>query len=131
MYSSVSKSPGLGAVIQSEPDVYISPEEKKEKKMGWFTRWFDRKCREAWERARNEPQPPAVLSGHRRNQIDSNGLRLTIYGADGGTVLEFNHYEIKTDRHNNTLHVIGNNENFEERVAQAITMEMLRKGIGN
>lgn len=104
---------------------------RKEEKMGWFTRWFDRKCREAWERARNEPMPPCLPSGFRDgpSQIDSNGLSLNIYGADGGRVLEFRHYNHKTDRHENSLHVISQNENFEERLAQAITMELMRKGI--
>ena len=107
-------------------------ETKKEKKVGWFTRWFDRKCRESWERAREgEISPTISIDSHRSHRLDSNGLNLSIYGADGGTVLEFRHYDIKTDRHNNSLHVIGQNENFEERVAQAITMEMLRKGLSN
>lgn len=104
---------------------------KKEQKMGWFTRWFDRKCREAWERARNEPMPPClpnVVAEH-GPRVGANGLSMNIYAADGGTVLEFRHYDIRHDRHENTLHVIGQNENFEERVAQAITMELLRKGI--
>ena len=61
--------------------------------------------------------------------LDSHGLSLNIYGADGGTVLEFRHYDISKDRSDYALHVISQNENFEERVAQAITMEMLRKGI--
>lgn len=113
-----------------ESDIYIRCEPKKEKRVGWFTRWFDRKCREAWERASpREVAPIAGIHGSVRNQIDGNGLRLTIYGADGGTVLEFNNYDIKHDRYNNTLHVIGHNENFEERVSQAITMELLRQGM--
>jgi hypothetical protein len=108
------------------PDVY---EKKKEKKVGWFTRWFDRKCRESWDRAKNESYPtPTVCTSPR---LDANGLSLSIYGADGGTVLEFRHYDHKTERSSNSLHVIGQNENFEERVASCITMELLRKGITN
>jgi len=105
------------------PDVY---EKKKEKKVGWFTRWFDRKCRDSWDRARNEIQhsqsPPM-------STIDGEGLNLTIFGADGGTILQFRHYNHKLDRSSHTLHVISQDENFEERVAHAITMELLRNGI--
>jgi hypothetical protein len=108
------------------PDVY---EKKKEKKVGWFTRWFDRKCRDSWDRARGEiPQPSRESASPR---LDANGLSLSIYGADGGTVLEFRHYDHRTERSSNSLHVIGQNENFEERVASCITMELLRKGITN
>jgi hypothetical protein len=105
------------------PDVY---EKKKEKKVGWFTRWFDRKCRESWDRARNEiqPSPSPPMS-----TIDGEGLNLTIFGADGGTILQFRHYNYKLDRSSHTLHVISQDENFEERVAHAITMELLRNGI--
>ena len=108
------------------PDAY---EKKKEKKVGWFTRWFDRKCRDSWDRARNEIQHSSPVCTSPR--LDSNGLSLSIYGADGGTVLEFRHYDHRTDRSSNNLYVIGQNENFEERVAGCITMELLRKGITN
>jgi len=102
-------------------------QEQKEKKLGWFTRWFDRKCRESWERAADEKKNPTVADT--ANRIDASGLTMSIYGADGGTVLEFKNYDHKKDRWSNTLHVISQNENFEERVAAAISMELLRNGI--
>jgi hypothetical protein len=99
--------------------------------MKWFNNWFRKKCKEAWE------SPDVYQTGvsvglvkvSSRSGLDSNGLNLNIYGADGGTVLEFRHYDHNKDRSDYALHVISQNENFEERVAQAITMEMLRKGI--
>jgi hypothetical protein len=100
--------------------------------MKWFDNWFRKKCKEAWE-STNQPYPSnlvvasAKYAGH--GSLDSHGLTLSIYGADGGTVLEFRHYDMIKDRSDYALHVISQNENFEERVAQAITMEMLRKGI--
>ena len=111
------------------PEVY---KRKEPKKVGWLTRWFDRKCQEAWHRAQNQPAEPrtyasAVVSRH--GGLDSNGLNLNIYGADGGMVLEFRHYDNIKDRNEYALHVISQSDNFEECVAQAITMEMLRKGI--
>jgi hypothetical protein len=100
--------------------------------MKWFDNWFRRKCKEAWE-TRDEPVNPSTYvtlsAASPRGGLDSHGLSLNIYGADGGTVLEFRHYDISKDRSDYALHVISQNENFEERVAQAITMEMLRKGI--
>ena len=102
--------------------------------MKWFDNWFRRKCKEAWE-TRDEPSvyqtnlvvATAKYAGH--GSLDSHGLTLSIYGADGGTVLEFRHYDMVKDRSEYSLHVISQNEVFEERVAHAITMEMLRKGI--
>ena len=43
--------------------------------------------------------------------------------------MEFRHYDHNKDRSDYALHVISQNENFEERVAAAISMEMMRKGI--
>lgn len=123
--------------VTQTPDIYTDyvnkAERKVEKKVNWFTRWFDRKCQEAWERAReNSHHSPLIQSAPDRGpRLDANGLSLNIYSADGGTVLEFRHYDIKRDRSENALHVISQNENFEERVAQAITMELLRKGMQN
>lgn len=124
-YISNSKASMYITPLQA-PDVY---EKKKENKVGWFTRWFDRKCRNSWDRARNEAY--SASPSHTSPGLDANGLSLSIYGADGGTVLEFRHYDHKTERTSNSLHVIGQNENFEERVASCITMELLRKGITN
>ena len=103
--------------------------------MKWFNDWFRRKCKEAWESPDIHTIYSAgtnrgiVTSTPHRSGLDSHGLNLNIYGADGGTVLEFRHYDHNKDRSDYALHVISQNENFEERVAQAITMEMLRKGI--
>ena len=99
--------------------------------MKWFDNWFKKKCKEAWE-SPDQLYPSnigLVKASPHRSGIDSNGLNLSIYGADGGTVLEFKYYDPNKDRSDYALHVIGQNENFEERVAQAITMEMMRKGI--
>jgi hypothetical protein len=103
--------------------------------MKWFDNWFRRKCKEAWETP-DQPTPSIYAVGSnspvsisRHGGLDSHGLSLNIYGADGGTVLEFRHYDHQKDRSDFALHVISQNENFEERVAQAITMEMMRRGI--
>ena len=105
--------------------------------MKWFDNWFRRKCKEAWE-TRNVETPSIshyasqgmiIGTTPTRSGLDSNGLNLNIYGADGGTVLEFRHYDASKDRSDYALHVISQSENFEERVANAITMEMMRKGI--
>ena len=121
---------GYAAVSQvsagpEAPDVY----KKEKKKMGWFTRWFDRKVKESWHRARDEEYAKPVLVSRGPDRIDANGLSMKIYSADGGTILEFSHYDSVRDRHSTSLHVISQTDNFEERVSQCITMELLRQGI--
>lgn len=97
--------------------------------MKWFNNWFKKKCKEAWYAEHSNAVPSTLRITPHHNGLDSHGLILSIYGADGGTVLEFRHYDTVKDRSDYALHVISQNENFEERVAQAITMEMMRKGI--
>ena len=103
--------------------------------MKWFDNWFRRKCKEACMTRDDEPTIYTTASkglvrvNSHHTSLDSHGLNLSIYGADGGTVMEFRHYDHAKDRSDYSLHVISQNENFEERVAHAITMEMMRKGI--
>ena len=72
---------------------------------------------------------------HRRNalitrggsQLDSRGMNFTIHMANGGYVLEYSSYNEKTDRHDNTLHIINSDTDLGQGIAHVITLEMLRK----
>jgi len=71
---------------------------------------------------------------HRRNalisrgsQLDSRGMNFTIHMANGGYVLEYSTYNDKTDRHDNTLHIITADTDLGQGIAHIITLEMLRK----
>ena len=71
---------------------------------------------------------------HRRNALisrgtglDSRGMNFTIHMANGGYVLEYSTYNDKTDRHDNTLHVITADTDLGQGIAHIITLEMLRK----
>jgi hypothetical protein len=99
--------------------------------MKWFNRWFANKCKQAWEDSQTNCKIVATDGRYgsvkTSKELDSNGLNLVIYSADGGTVLEFRSYDFQKDRHENSLYVISQNENFEERVAHSITMELLKR----
>jgi hypothetical protein len=58
--------------------------------------------------------------------LDSNGMRLQIYKASGGFVVETRRYDERTDRHDNTMHVITENEDLGERLGKIVMMEALR-----
>ena len=47
--------------------------------------------------------------------------------ANGGYVLEYSTYNDKTDRHDNTLHIITADTDLGQGIAHIITLEMLRK----
>jgi len=63
----------------------------------------------------------------RGSQLDSRGMNFTIHMANGGYVLEYSSYNEKTDRHDNTLHIINTDTDLGQGIAHVITLEMLRK----
>jgi hypothetical protein len=68
--------------------------------------------------------PLAIARG---SQLDSRGMNFTIHMANGGYVLEYSSYNDKTDRHDNTLHIINSDTDLGQGIAHVITLEMLRK----
>lgn len=59
--------------------------------------------------------------------LDSRGMNFTIHMANGGYVLEYSTYNEKTDRHDNSLHIIPSDQDLGQGIAHIITLEMLRK----
>jgi hypothetical protein len=107
------------------PDVY----NKETKKMNFLTRWFDRMCRESWERAQNMPSNPVrnnlvLTEDPGINSID--GLQIRLYGATGGQIVEFRKYDRHKDRTDCKLYVINAEQNFSEELAKIVSLEMLR-----
>jgi hypothetical protein len=53
---------------------------------------------------------------------------MSVYPADGGHIVQFNHYDHKIDRSYQSLHIINNDEDFAERISQIITLELIKGG---
>ena len=53
-------------------------------------------------------------------------LNFRMFGAHGGTVIEFSKYDQKADRHNTSIHIVPENADFGAEVAKIITMEQLK-----
>jgi hypothetical protein len=58
--------------------------------------------------------------------LSSEPLRLSIYRANGGTIVETRMYDRQKDRSQNQLHIVGNDEDLGRSLAKIITMEALR-----
>jgi hypothetical protein len=59
-------------------------------------------------------------------EIQSQGFRLNVYGASGGTIVETTKYDRKSDEHRHSLHVVTEDKDLGEELAKIITMEQLR-----
>lgn len=93
--------------------------------MKWFNKWFAKKCQEAWENARSDSKegiPIAVAE----DRINSHGMNFTVYKANGGHIIEYRVYDRKTDRNNNSLHIITDDKDLGEELGRIITFEHLR-----
>jgi hypothetical protein len=59
-------------------------------------------------------------------QLESDGMRLQIYKASGGYVVETRSYDRRTDRSNNTMHVITDEQDLGQSLGKIVMMEALR-----
>ena len=112
--------------VAEAPDRYYA--KKETRKMNFLQRWFDRKCREAWERARSTPATPVSLSMIKTDHptLNADGMTICVYGATGGHILEFRRYDRHKDRNDNKMYVIPVEQNFTESFSKIVSMEMLR-----
>jgi hypothetical protein len=58
--------------------------------------------------------------------IQSQGFRLNVYSAGGGTIIETTKYDRQKDDHRHSLHVITDDKDLGEELSKIITMESLR-----
>ena len=58
--------------------------------------------------------------------LSTEPLRLSIYSANGGVVIETRQYDRVKDRSTNQLYVVGHGEDIADTVSKVITMESLR-----
>jgi hypothetical protein len=58
--------------------------------------------------------------------IQSQGFRLNVYGASGGTIIETTKYDRKNDDNRHSLHVVTEDKDLGEELSKIITMESLR-----
>ncbi len=96
----------------------------------WFDKWFAKKCREAWDNAQKQEYDcvvPAALTIGSSRSLESRSLTITVYHAQGGTVIETRNYDEKTDRNNTKLYVIHDDQNLGKELDHIITLEALRQ----
>lgn len=60
------------------------------------------------------------------SRLDSNGLRLQIYKASGGYVVETRSYDRRKDENLNTMHVITEEQDLGDALGKIVMIEALR-----
>ena len=83
------------------------------------------------------PQDEAPLSSNKATRkgvltistdegLSTEPMRLSIYRANGGTIVETRTYDRQKDRSQNQLHIVGHDQDLGHSLAKIITMESLR-----
>jgi hypothetical protein len=60
------------------------------------------------------------------DKLQSDGMRLQVYRASGGYVVETRSYDRRSDRNNNTMHVITDDQDLGQALGKIVMMEALR-----
>jgi hypothetical protein len=68
----------------------------------------------------------AIVVDSEGPNIQSQGFRLNVYSAAGGTIIETTKYDRQKDDHRHSLHVVTDDKELGEELAKIITMESLR-----
>jgi len=76
-------------------------------------------------------EPKAAMQantiGSNRHGPDTQGMNFTVFNAIGGKVIQFNHYNITTDRNRQQLYIITDKEDIGQELGQIITIESLNR----
>lgn len=100
--------------------------------MKWFKRWFANKCREAWEESRAEADVPHAIATTKAGRLIARehdwheNLNISITAANGGKIVTFRRYDHKTDRSDNKIYVIPEDQDFNTEIGKLITLESMR-----
>lgn len=67
---------------------------------------------------------PVAVETIGSGRIDVDGLNFNVMPAQGGTIVQLRQYDRKTDRHNNSTHIIAEGQDIAEAVGKIVAMEL-------
>ena len=85
----------------------------------WFRNWL-------YDDHSDEDEKALAHDDEGRNYEDDKTLKFNVTTARGGVILTVRNYDQRQDRHFYTAHVLHDDQNIAEGVAQIVSMELLR-----
>ena len=61
------------------------------------------------------------------DRLSSEGMRMQIYKASGGYVVETRSYDSHKDRNNNSMHVVTEDQDLGDALGKIVMMEALKR----
>ena len=71
-----------------------------------------------------EQDGPQIVESDR---LSSEGMRMQIYKASGGYVVETRSYDSHKDRNNNSMHVVTEDQDLGDALGKIVMMEALKR----
>jgi len=68
----------------------------------------------------------SIVSTEPGESLSTEPIRLSIYRANGGMIVETRVYDRQKDRSQNQLHIVSHDDDLGHSIAKIITMESLR-----
>ena len=94
--------------------------------MKWFDKWFANKCRQAWENSHNDSRIEKVALSPSRDYETDNNMTINVSKAIGGHIVSIRHYNRKTDRNSDGVHIIPDSDDFLESLSAIVVQEKLK-----
>ena len=101
--------------------------------MKLFKQWFRHMSEQAWAEAQAERESIGVanklssgIAMVERGMGSDADLNFKMYKAENGHVMEVRHYDRRTERHNNKLYLITDDQDLGAEISKIITVESLR-----
>lgn len=95
--------------------------------MKWFYRWLGRKIAHSNDENMTMAESvPVAKSRVGRHYEDTGVIHFTVYGANGGKIVETTRYDDRKGGEQIQRYVVGEDADFSESLSRIVTMEYLR-----
>ena len=94
--------------------------------MKWFYKWLGRKIDRAVNDSMTDCVPTPAKARVGRHYEDTNVIHFTVYGANGGKIVETTRYDDRKGSEQVQRYVVGEDADFSESLSKIVTMEYLR-----
>lgn len=94
--------------------------------MNWFWQWMHKKIERSLMEGPSEKRGLVVATRSQDIGSANNTINFQLVIADGGVILQRNKYDPRTDHSDHKTYLIPDSENVSERIADILSMEMLR-----
>ena len=101
--------------------------------MKWFDQWFYRQAKKAWDNKNKYNEVYTTSAGLLATvECDdsgiewSDGLNIRVKRVNGGFIINFRKYDRIKDRHNENIHIITDEMEFNHELGKLITLESMR-----